>query len=219
MNEIAIKERVWLQATAEQYRREGYDVEIEPRLDFLPGLRPDLVARKDGENRVIEVKSRSALASRSASDIARIVRAQPGWSFDLVLVGEPERVDSPDGSLPLDRDSVARRADEAEQALAAGHIAAALLLAWAAWEAAVRVLIDAEEPGSVAATGLGEVRDQARFRGFVSSDEYDRLKEMRRFRNAIAHGFSVSAFSEELVRELIAMARTIAAMDAEPGEL
>ena len=97
MNEIAIKERVWLQATAEQYRREGYDVEIEPRLDFLPG-RPDLVARKGGENRVIEVKSRSALGSRSASDIARIVRSQPGWSFDLVLVGEPERVDSPDGS-------------------------------------------------------------------------------------------------------------------------
>ena len=218
MNEIAIKERVWLVATAEQYRREGYDVEIEPRLDFLAGRRPDLVARKDGENRVIEVKSRSALASRSTSDIARMVRLQPGWSFDLVLVGEPERMDSPAGSLPLGKDGVTRRADGAEEALASGYIEAAFLMAWAAWEAAVRVLIAAEEAGSVVATGVEEVLDQARFRGFVSSDEYDRLREMRKFRNAIVHGLSVSPFSEALVRELIALARTLAAMDVEPAE-
>ena len=82
----------------------------------------------------------------------------------------------------------------------------------------MRVLIAAEEAGSVVATGVEEVLDQARFRGFVSSDEYDRLREMRKFRNAIVHGLSVSPFSEALVRELIALARTLAAMDVEPAE-
>ena len=218
MNEIAIKQRVWLQATAEQYRREGYDVEIAPQLDFLPG-RPDLVARKDGDNRVVEVKSPSVNGGRVASEIARIVHERPDWSFDLVFVGEPERVKRPEGSLPLGPDSSARQAEAAEQALAAGYVEAAFLLAWAAWEAAVRVLIAAEQPDSVAATRVGEVIDQARFRGFLSSEEYDRLNELRRYREAIVHGFSVGAFSKELVRELIAIARTIAAMDAEPGDM
>ena len=109
--------------TAEEYRRKGYEVTFDAPLDFLPGFRADLLASKADEVRVIEVKSRSSLAVDSRiSELARAVDARPGWSFELLLVAEPEQLDSPEGARSFDHERILRRVGEAKTALASGSI-------------------------------------------------------------------------------------------------
>ena len=85
--------------TAEEYRNKGYEVLFEAPLDLLPGFRADLLARKGDEVRVIVVKSRSSLAADPRiGELARLIDSKPGWSFELVLVSEPEKLDSPEGA-------------------------------------------------------------------------------------------------------------------------
>ena len=201
--------------TAEEYRSNGYDVQLEVSLDFFPGFRADLVVRKGDEVKVIEVKSRPSLAADPRiSELAKLIESKPGWSFELVLVGEPERVDSPAGALPFEGQGILRRLEQAKMSLEAGIPEAAFLLAWSAGEAALRELIAAEGVSDSRITSPLFVLDQAVFRGVISREEYDSLAGMLRFRNAIVHGFSADDLSDALVTELIGTIRSIAATPA-----
>lgn len=84
--------------TADAYRDQGYEVSIDEELDFLPGFRADLLARKGDRVKVIEVKTRSALANvRELDELARATNEKPGWSFELLLVAEAEQLGPPRG--------------------------------------------------------------------------------------------------------------------------
>ena len=201
--------------TAEEYRSNGYDVQLEAALDFFPGFRADLLVRRGDEVKVIEVKSRPSLAADPRiSELAQLIESKPGWSFELLLVGEPERVDSPAGALPFEGQGILRRLEQAEMSLGAGIPEAAFLLAWSAGEAAIRELIAAEGVSDRRITSPLFVLDQAVFRGVISREEYDSLAGMLRYRNAIVHGFSADDLSDALVAELIGIIRSIAATPA-----
>ncbi len=201
--------------TAEEYRSNGYEVQLEAPLDFFPGFRADLLVRKGDEVKVIQVKSRPSLAADPRiSELAQLIESKPGWSFELVLVGEPERVDSPEGALPFEGQGILRRLEQAEMSLGAGIPEAAFLLAWSAGEAALRELIAAEGVSDRRITSPLFVLDQAVFRGVISRDEYDSLAGMLKYRNAIVHGFSADGLSDALVAELIGTIRSIAATPA-----
>lgn len=204
MEEASNAEYLLARKTAEEYRRKGYDVAIDVPLDFLPGFRADLLVRKPDEVKVIEVKSRSSLAADPRiRQLARVVDSKPGWSFELLLVAEPERLDSPAGARSFDRGNVLRRIEEAEKALASGMSEAALVLAWSACEAATRVLVTDQEESSPDINAPGYFLDQAVFLGIISREEYRHLTRARKYRNAIVHGFSHDDFGDELVRDLI----------------
>ena len=127
--------------TAEEYRGKGYEVVFEAPLDFLPGFSADLLVRKGDDVRVIEVKSRSSLAADpKISELARLIDAKPGWSFELVLVSEPEKLDSPEGARSFESERILQRIEEAEKSLQAKLPEAAFLLAWSASEAVIREL-------------------------------------------------------------------------------
>ena len=117
--------------TAEEYRSKGYEVLLEAPLDFMPGFRADLLVRKGDETRVVEVKSRPSLAADpKIGELARLIESMPGWTFELVLVGEPEKVDSPEGARSFEIDGILQRIEEAERSLQAELPEAAFLLAW-----------------------------------------------------------------------------------------
>jgi len=70
--------------TAEEYRSNGYEVQLEASLDFFPGFQADLLVRKGDEAKVIDVKSRPSLAADPRiSELARLIESKPGWSFEL----------------------------------------------------------------------------------------------------------------------------------------
>lgn len=197
---------------AEEYRSRGYDVSAEVPLDFLPGYRADLVVEKDGEVKVIEVKTRSSLASQSRlNDLARAIDEKPGWSFELLLVAQPERLDSPEGARSLESGSILERLREAEAILRAGHSEPAFVLAWSACEAALRLLIAAlEAPGDGIMTTAHTLR-QAIHLGVISEETFEDLDSLQQYRNAIVHAYSHKEFDEaqvrERVKELIEIAR------------
>ena len=212
---IEIVQKNYIEKKAAEYRSRGYEVEENCPLDFLPGFRADLVVRKNGEAKVIEVRFRTSLAgSPQIEELARILHDKPGWSFELMLVGEPERLDSPEGVQSFAREEILQRLDETKKALDHGLSEAAFLLVWSAFEAATRELIAAEGVSIARVTKTGHVLDQAVHHGVISREDYDYLANMRRYRNAIAHGFDVSDFNDEKVTELIAVVRRL--LDSEP---
>ena len=212
MNDITVNERAWVNAAAEEYRREGYEVVREPLLDFAPGLRPDLLLRKDGEATIVEVKSRSTLAADpQTSELARLVESKPGWSLRLLLLGEPGALDAPDGLRSYELPDALRRLDAAERLLAEGHTEAAFSVAWSACEAALRALLIDDGVEEWKLTAPDAVFEQAVFLGVILGEDYHRLTELRKYRDAIVHGFRVDGFSAELVTELIATVRRIEA--------
>ena len=215
IEDIAILERKFIDKTAAKYRSRGYEVEENLPLDFLPGFRADLVVRKDNEVRVIEVKSRTSLArSPRMNELAEILYSKPGWSYDLVLVGEPEKLESPEGAQPFAEEEIRQRLGEAEKVLEKSSAEAAFLMAWSAWEAATRTLIEAEGISITRVTTAAYILDMAVMHGIISREDYDYLTDMMKLRNAIAHGFDVNGFSDEKVKELIIVVKRL--LDSEP---
>ena len=206
----SVREYILTRQTAEEYRKKGYEVTEEVPLDFLPGFYADLVVRKDDEVKVIEVKSRASLAATPRiRDLAKVIESQPGWSFELLLVGEPEKLDSPEESFAFERASIHQRIKEAESLLGLGHPDAALVLAWSACEAAARLAVSEEGIPGEGITRPEFVIDQAVYLGIVSRAEYNHLRDVQKYRNAIVHGFSHDGFDDNLVTDLTETVRNI----------
>ena len=116
--------------------------------------------------------------------LAKAVREQPGWRFELVLL-------KPDPGLPGARawnaEEVAESLGQIEAILRTGHPEAALLLAWSAAEATLRLLAEKER--------LELDRDDAVYllrllvtRAVITREQYARLWQALEVRNAVAHG-------------------------------
>ena len=119
--DIAILERKFIDKKAAEYRSRGYEVEENCLLEFLPGYRADLIVRKGKEVRVVEVKSRTSLArSPRMTELAEILYDKPDWSYDLLLVGEPEKLESPEGAQSFREEEIRQRLAEAEEVLEEG---------------------------------------------------------------------------------------------------
>jgi uncharacterized protein YutE (UPF0331/DUF86 family) len=174
----------------------------------LPGFRPDLIVQKDDQVTVIEVKARSSLAANpKIRELSQIIHSKPGWSFELLLVSEPEKLDPPKGAQPFKEENILKRVDEAERALESGLTEAAFLLAWSACEAAIRSMVAAQGVSNDSITTPGYVLNQAVSHGVISRDDYRNLTDMLRYRNAIVHGFALDDFSDELITDLIETVR------------
>ena len=90
---------------ADDYRRRGYEVHIEPASnaipEFLRGFHPDLIARKPGDSVVVEVKvGTRTSAAEQLREIAERVNQEPGWRFSLVFA-DPDRPDQVIEAEPL----------------------------------------------------------------------------------------------------------------------
>lgn len=72
-----------VQAVSAEYRARGYDVEVEPGAaavpEFLLGFKPDLVARRPGDNVIIEIKvgTRTAEGELRREHFESLIHAQP----------------------------------------------------------------------------------------------------------------------------------------------
>lgn len=194
--DIAVREKEQANAVAREYIEKGYEVQREVSLDFMPDFRVDLLARKDGETKVVEVKTASTLAreARKETKIDEVwekVKAKDGWSFVLHLVPERERLQSPTGAEPFGWEDIALRFEDARRALAAGLPDAALLLAWSAAESAVRLALADEGVEIKRVTTSGYTIGRAVSEGAISLEDADLLDEAVKYRNAIVHGFRV----------------------------
>ena len=190
--------------SADDYRMRGYEVEEDVPLDFFPDYRADLLVTKDGDKKVVVVRTRTTLAAdRRIAELSRILNEKPGWSFNLILVGEPEKLPSPDGARIFERENIDHRLLEVQKALNAGLPEAAFLLAWSTAEAVLRDILAADGISTDSVTATAFVLSQAAHEGIILPEEQHVLRRFREYRNAIVHGFTVPDFNENLVTELL----------------
>ena len=205
--------------TEEEYRSKGYAVLREAPLEFMPDFVADLVAHKDDETVVIEVSTRAGLAlNPRIGELVETLHAKPGWSFELLLVGESEKLESPASAQPLYGQGTLDRLDQAVRALESGLAEAAFVTAWSALEAATRALIAEEVGANSDITMSGHVLDEAVFLGIISRSDYDDLRNMMKYRDAIVHGFSSGDFGNHMVTELIGRVKVICEEAASPTD-
>lgn len=191
---------------AEEYRRRGYAVIEAPSQeqlpDFLAGYHPDLLIRKGEEAIIVAVKTRASLTKEPhIRELARLLRTRPNWTFELVIVGDGEQWRAPEGARPFVREDILNNTAAAEHLLEAGYAEAALLLAWSAVEAAVRLLTEEEQIVLDRLMPLSVLK-QAVMHGVISREEYRLLTKIVEYRNALIHGFKPSHFEPTYVTDL-----------------
>ncbi len=205
-----------LAKVAEDYRRQGYEVQVQPGgpslPEFLEGYQPDLIARSAGDSVVVEVKvnTRTSVAERFR-EIAERVNREPGWRFSLVFVSpdQPDQV-SEAPLAPLAK--LQERAQSAEVLLQAGQSEAAFLLLWSALEGILRLIgHHAQLPieNLPSSTLLRELYSA----GEIGRDQFESLMRLLPMRNRLVHGFGATA--DELNVEQLRLA--VQALLAEAG--
>ncbi|MBR7830463.1 hypothetical protein KDK95_29450 [Actinospica sp. MGRD01-02] len=177
-----------LQSVLAQYRADGYEVLREGApaeiRDFLHGFVPDYVAVKGEEVVLFEVRRAGAGSKQgdaALKELTSLIPRHKNWRIELVWLGrERPRVLARDKARQVLAD--ARRVAEVS-------LPAALLLAFAAAEAAVEYLL-APALGREEAYGLGSVRGrltEAESLGVISPRHYEALSEASDLRNQVAH--------------------------------
>jgi uncharacterized protein YutE (UPF0331/DUF86 family) len=131
-----------------------------------------------------------------------LLRGRPGWNFELAVVGEGEKLGLPESARPMEREDILGRVEKAERLLELGYPEDALLLAWSALEATVRLLIQRENI-SLDHLTPAYILKQAVANGIISRPEYNSLMNTMKFRNALVHGFKIADFDSDVVSHLI----------------
>jgi hypothetical protein len=118
VSDTTISESQLVAIRAEECRDLGYEVELDVPLEFVPDFKADLVVRKDGHTKVIAVATHTTLARRNAyKELSRLLNSKPNWSFELLLVGEPEKLHSPEDSYSLSEEHVVRRLEQTQKTI------------------------------------------------------------------------------------------------------
>ena len=203
MEDIVISEKKRADSIAQEYMDKGYKVSREVALDFFPRFLVDILVEKGDERKVIEVKSRTSLVRDSViGELAKVLHSKPGWTFELNLVSEQEKLDAPEGRRPFDSEDVQHRIREADRLLESGFNEAAFLIAWSALEATIRILIEGEGISINRVTSQTYILDLAVGECVISKEDYELLVDAMKYRNALVHGFEVTRFDRELVMDL-----------------
>ena len=207
MEEIISLEKQRARAVAEDYRSRSFEVIEEPSPDqlpdFLSAYRPDLLIRKGDVAIVVEVKTRASLAADpQVRDLAQLLQKHPGWSFELVVVGQQEKLDTPETARPFDRVDIQKSMQTAGELLDSGFAEAGFVLAWSGLEATVRLLTEEEGISLDRYTPL-YILKQAVTNGVISRDDYNLLMSALKYRNAVVHGFKIPSFDSDIARDLI----------------
>jgi hypothetical protein len=190
-----------VQAIAEQYRRLGYRVKIDPTgsdiPEFIADSRPDIIAIGPDESVVVEV--RTAGKVRRADYWARLatqMRDRPGWRLELVVNGPTQETDVTTGI-----DEIGKQIEDGKELVRRGMLDAALLISWSALESAMRNVVPKSEMDAQAYTPASLIA-WIYSEGYIDRQDYDKLMTFNNARNKIAHGFKSDTVNEAWIVDM-----------------
>lgn len=207
------QERRKVLATARRYRRDGYKVtgpdEWPEKPDFLGDIVPALIAEREDDKVIVEVKEVTAIrGSNEIVELAKRVASQPGWRFELIGLPAPSKVGMPD----LD----SARA-EVKRLLEQGFSKPAFILVCATIEnlAAYASVLSRRRPEKQPVRSL--IREMV-LQGFISEDVKHEIDEALARRNAILHDASEPTPTRRDIEALLNLGDEIRRELLEPGE-
>jgi len=191
-------ERIVLENVTSRLRDEGYQVVLSPdRLQlptFLQDTAPDAVAFGDKKNLVVEVVGDNASGNRKLAKFREAISSHPDWELYVVgvLSGEASR-----GIGIVQTETIESANNEIGLISDAGHPIAALLFAWASFEATARALLPnkflrPQTPGRIVEVLAAE--------GVITPDEGAQLRKLAEARNQAVHGNLYAAVSADEIR-------------------
>ena len=102
--DLVTSEREAIRQYADRYSQRGYQVSVEPAPrelpEFLRTLAPDLIARRDGENIVVEIKTSSPASFEQVQRLARALENRAGWKLQVVYADLADPEWAPPSELP-----------------------------------------------------------------------------------------------------------------------
>jgi hypothetical protein len=202
-----------LEALAGQYRRAGYDVVIRPERDQLPAVlrrfQPDMIARREDDNVVFEMKSRAELVTdNQLAQFAEYVAKLKGWRFEVQVIEQPkEHLQRP--AAPLSVEEALRRLSSATLLLKANDGESALVVAWSAFEAVLRQLSWQADIVISPWNGRRAAKELV-MRGAITRSDYDLFMRGLEARNHVVHGGATARPVKPLVRSVISAVRRVA---------
>ena len=205
-----------LERIAQTYRDEGYVVLAHPGDDQLPEFAKssvvDLLATQDQEGILIRVKKDRVdlRADPGVAKQAEITNSQPGWRYDLILLGQQnpvQRAARMSGEPTIGQ--IEQMLDEAEVVIKNGSPRAGFVLAWAGLEAAMRRYAQLSGlDGRIYTQPTVLVREVYGVGG-ISPDDFHRLEAARHLRTEVVHGLAPSAIESTTVQGVIDTARRL----------
>jgi uncharacterized protein YutE (UPF0331/DUF86 family) len=190
---LATSEREAISQYADWYAQHGYQVSIEPSPrempEFLRTLAPDIIARRDGENVVVQIKTSSPASFDAIQRLARALEHRAGWELQVVYVDLPDPEWQPPTRLPEPKDLLEQlnrigsvSEDEAQRRLD-------FLLLWSIIEAAARHRLSSLKIPPTSRISSSALLKMLLSEGIIEDDEYAILRRGLAVRNAIGHGF------------------------------
>ena len=196
-----------IRAAAGELTEKGYRVLIEPSRQDLPfdlgTYTPDLVAIKDGEGIILEVKvNHGRVSVDRLQELAERVRSHQGWRFMLVTLDDTAQRIFPDGEgdLPswsemgIDLAKVQTLVNEK-------MLNPALLYLWSIVEAMLRkraIVVNLPIERFPSQHLLSHMYSS----GEISMSEFDLFKALNEKRNKAAHGMVTTLDVNELAEAL-----------------
>jgi REase_AHJR-like len=214
--DFAAREHRFVTQYADWYSHEGYEVSVRPRPEDLPEflrtLAPDLIARRNGENVVVEMKTSSPGSFEKVQRLAEALQHRAGWTLQVVYTDIPDFEWQPPARLPGVPGLMARLeevrlpdGDDDEGRLR-------FLLLWSIIEAAARHRLSSHGVSPTARISSSALIKLLLSEGFVEDDEYGVLRQGLAVRNAIVHGFLNQLVDPKLFSELQRSARRLLRM-------
>lgn len=192
-----------IQSTAQELLDNGYKISIKPPVCDLPfelgGYRPDLMATKDNEGIILEIKtSLNRLSVDRFQDIAERVATHHGWRFLLVTLD-----DTSEKILPLGGDELPSWQElnvhlvNLNTLIQNSLFEPAILFLWSILEAALRKRAIAQNI-PISRFPTNQLLNHAFSSGEISMSEFDLFMSYLEVRNRIAHGIAAPVDSEML---------------------
>jgi uncharacterized protein YutE (UPF0331/DUF86 family) len=180
------QEAAVLENIVPQLEAEGFEVIMHPsglRLPpFMQSYSPDAIALREDRKLAIEVVHKGSTSQKRLDRLRELLSGHRDWELRVYWISPantPEPIEVVSGK------DIEQAIKGVEQLAGKGLHGAALLMAWATLEALGRALLPQkfarpQTPGRLIETLAGE--------GCVTPSEADRLRDLAKIRNQLAHG-------------------------------
>jgi len=192
-----------VQSTANDLKKQGYVVVIEPDSSSIPfdlkQYRPDILATRGDENLIIDIKTRGSRRSiERYQEIAEIVGSHENWRFMLSTIDATASGYSSTNHPSVE--ALNQMLSKLDSLLSGNNYDLALPYLWSVYIAGMRI---AGEHSAIPidATSDRSVLDYMYSLGELSSDEYEFARSFLELRNKAVHSVEVN-ISKEAVLEI-----------------
>jgi len=200
-----------IRQVANDYKKNGYNVIVEPRgtdiPSFVKNYQPDIIATSDNDNVIIEVKTRSDFSTiDKLRDIADIVNKRKNWRFELIVTTTKQETQNETERqiTELDLSEIEENLKAVKSILEQDLYSSAFVLTWATLESIGRQLLLEDKKKLNNRTPLVLIKTLFSF-GYLTRTDLESLEKLFVVRNQVVHGYKVKGLDKKTVDKLLSI--------------